>query len=56
MTQEFIVVCPKCNHKYNVHKMVYDQGSDFKMLCPLCMYRYPRKEGKIETANFPLSE
>ncbi len=56
MAQEFIVKCPQCDHKYNVHKMVYDKGPDFEMLCPLCLHRYPRKEGKIESSNFPLTE
>jgi uncharacterized Zn finger protein len=56
MAQEFYIVCPKCNHKYNVHKMIYDQGPNFLMYCPNCMHRYPRKDGKIESSGFPLSD
>jgi uncharacterized Zn finger protein len=55
MAQEFNVICPKCRYTYNVHKMIYDKGPDFLMYCPNCMERYPRKEGKIESSNFPLN-
>jgi uncharacterized Zn finger protein len=54
MPPEFYIVCPGCSHKYNVHKMIYDQGEDFVMFCPMCMKRYARKEGKVEDANFEL--
>lgn len=54
MAPEFYIICPKCGHKYNVHKMIYDKGPDFLMYCPMCMSRWPRKEGKIESANFSL--
>jgi len=56
MAQEFYIVCPQCGHKYNVHKMIYDEGPDFLMFCPACMHRYPRKEGKIESASFHLNK
>lgn len=56
MAQEFNVICPKCGYKYNVHKMIYDKGPEFLMYCPNCVHRYPRKEGKIESSNFPLHD
>ena len=40
----------------NVHKMIYDEGEDFSMFCPVCMARYPRKDGKIDAANFEIKE
>ncbi len=55
MAQEFYIECPKCNHIYNVHKMIYDQGADFLQFCPMCMARFSRKEGKIISANFPVA-
>lgn len=54
MPPEFYIVCPSCGHKYNVHKMIYDQGEDFLMFCPMCMKRYKRKEGEVAGANFDL--
>jgi hypothetical protein len=36
--------------------MIYDQGEDFLMFCPLCMTRYPRGEGKIDAANFDVKK
>src|SRR5215467_3521723 len=27
--------------------MIYDEGDDFSMFCPVCTARYPRKDGKI---------
>ena len=56
MAQEFYITCPKCQHVYNVHKMIYDKGQDFLMYCPNCMHRYPRKEGEVESANFQLAD
>jgi len=52
MAQEFYIQCPKCEHVYNVHKMIYDKGVKFLQLCPLCLNRFPRQEGKIVSANF----
>ena len=54
MAQEFYIECPKCKHVYNVHKMIYDKGPGFLMYCPNCMNRFPRKEGNIRSANFPI--
>jgi uncharacterized Zn finger protein len=56
MAQEFYMKCPACGHEYNVHKMVYDMGEDFLNLCPLCNKKFPRKEGKIVSANFPIEK
>ncbi len=56
MAQEFYIICPECEQAYNVHKMIYDKGQDFLMYCPNCMHRYPRKEGKVESANFQLAD
>jgi uncharacterized Zn finger protein len=56
MPPEFYITCPKCGHRYNVHKMIYDEGEDFSMFCPLCAARYPRKEGKIDAANFDVKK
>jgi len=56
MPPEFYITCPKCGHRYNVHKMIYDEGEDFSMFCPLCTTRYPRKEGKIDAANFDVKK
>lgn len=56
MAQEFYISCPKCGHRYNVHKMIYEEGPDFLMYCPNCMQRYPRREGKIGSSNFELRE
>jgi uncharacterized Zn finger protein len=56
MPPEFYITCPKCGHRYNVHKMIYDEGEDFSMFCPMCMTRYPRKEGKIDAANFDIKK
>jgi uncharacterized Zn finger protein len=56
MAQEFYISCPKCEQAYNAHKMIYDKGPDFLMYCPNCMNRYPRKNGKIESANFQLTD
>lgn len=52
MAKEFYIQCPKCNHVYNVHKMIYDQGVEFRQLCPLCLNRFTRKEAKIISSNF----
>lgn len=54
MAPELYITCPKCGHTYNVHRMVYDEGPEFLMFCPNCMARFPRREGKIVSANFPL--
>ena len=54
MAQEFYIECPNCKHVYNVDKMIYDGGPNFLMYCPVCLHRYPRKEGNIKTANFQL--
>ena len=35
MPPEFYITCPKCGHRYNVHKMIYDEGEDFSMFCPI---------------------
>jgi uncharacterized Zn finger protein len=56
MPPEFYITCPKCGHRYNVHKMIYDEGEDFAMFCPVCTTRYPRKEGKIDGANFEIKK
>jgi transcription elongation factor Elf1 len=56
MPPEFYITCPKCGHRYNVHKMIYDEGEDFSMFCPMCTTRYPRKEGKIDAANFDIKK
>jgi hypothetical protein len=56
MPPEFYITCPKCGHRYNVHKMIYDEGEDFSMFCPMCTTRYPRKEGKIDAANFEIKK
>jgi transcription elongation factor Elf1 len=56
MPPEFYITCPKCGHRYNVHKMIYDEGEDFSMFCPVCTARYPRKEGKIDAANFDIKK
>jgi len=56
MPPEFYITCPKCGHRYNVHKMIYDEGEDFSMFCPVCTARYPRKEGKIDGANFEIKK
>ncbi len=56
MAQEFYIECPKCKHVYSVHKSLYDKGIDFLMYCPNCMYRYPRKDGKIVSADFQLQD
>jgi predicted nucleic-acid-binding Zn-ribbon protein len=56
MPPEFYITCPKCGHRYNVHKMIYDEGEDFSMFCPVCTARYPRKEGKIDGANFDIKK
>jgi transcription elongation factor Elf1 len=56
MPPEFYITCPKCGHRYNVHKMIYDEGEEFSMFCPVCMARYPRKEGKIDAANFEIKK
>lgn len=56
MPPEFYITCPKCGHRYNVHKMIYDEGEDFSMFCPLCAARYPRNEGKIDAANFDVKK
>lgn len=55
MPPEFYIECPNCGHRYNVHKMIYDQGESFLMFCPLCMHRFERKDGNIAGANFPVS-
>jgi hypothetical protein len=36
--------------------MVYDQGEEFLMFCPVCTERYPRREGKIDAANFEIKK
>lgn len=56
MPPEFYITCPKCGHRYNVHKMIYDEGEDFSMFCPVCTTRYPRKDGKIDAANFEIKK
>lgn len=56
MPPEFYITCPKCGHRYNVHKMIYDEGEDFSMFCPICTKRFPRKEGKIDAANFDIKK
>jgi len=56
MVQGFYIVCPKCKHKYNVHKMIYDRGQNVLMYCPNCMHPYPRKDGEIDLSNFLLIE
>ncbi|MBI4317167.1 MAG: hypothetical protein HY675_01645 [Chloroflexi bacterium] len=52
MAPIFYVECPHCGHVYNVHKMVWDQGEEFLMYCPMCMARFPRSEGRIVSTNF----
>jgi uncharacterized Zn-finger protein len=54
MAQEFYIKCPFCSHVYNAGKMIYDRGEDFMQFCPMCMKKYPRKEGEIVSANFPV--
>jgi uncharacterized Zn finger protein len=56
MPPEFYITCPKCGHRYNVHKMIYDEGEEFSMFCPVCTARYPRKDGKIDAANFDIKK
>lgn len=56
MPPEFYIACPKCGHRYNVHKMIYDEGEDFLMFCPLCNARFSRKEGKVDAANFEIKK
>ena len=56
MALEAYIECPKCKHVYNIHKQIYDKGETFPMYCPMCMTLYPRKEGKILSANFPALE
>jgi hypothetical protein len=46
----------QCGHRYNVHKMIYDEGEEFSMFCPVCTARYPRKDGKIDAANFEIKK
>jgi uncharacterized protein YbaR (Trm112 family) len=56
MALEAYIQCPMCKHVYNIHKQLYDKGENFLMYCPKCMTLYPRKEGKMISANFPTSE
>jgi hypothetical protein len=56
MPPEFYITCPKCGHRYNVHKMIYEEGEEFSMFCPICTARFPRKEGKIDAANFDIKK
>jgi hypothetical protein len=56
MALEAYIECPKCKQVYNIHKQIYDKGEDFPMYCPMCMALFPRKEGKILSANFPALE
>ncbi len=48
----FEIECPKCKTRYQVTKMLWDEGPAALMYCPCCMNRYPRQEGKIISANF----
>lgn len=48
--------CPKCGTVFDVTKMVYDEGPAVLVYCPLCTARWPRQEGKVLEANFPLSQ
>jgi uncharacterized protein (DUF2225 family) len=48
------IQCPRCNTVFEVTKMLYDEGPESLIYCPLCMTRWPRREGKVIAANFPL--
>ncbi len=50
----FEIECPKCQTRYQVTKMIWDEGPQALMYCPVCMNRFPRKDGKIISANFPV--
>lgn len=50
------IQCPKCSTIFDVTKMVYDEGPQVLIYCPLCMARWPREEGKVLAANFTLRE
>ena len=50
----FEIECPKCKTHYQVTKMIWDEGAEALMYCPVCMNRFPRKDGKIISANFPV--
>jgi hypothetical protein len=54
MPPEVYIVCPKCEHEYNIHKRVYDRGPNFAMFCPLCNAEFPRQEARIAGANVPI--
>lgn len=54
MPPEAFIICPKCGHEYNIHKRVYDRGPAFRMFCPMCNAEFPRSEGRISGASFPL--
>ena len=43
MPPEFYITCPKCGHRYNVHKMIYDEGEDFFMFCPAVHHEISEK-------------
>lgn len=56
MALEFYVKCPDCGHNYNVQKKLYDLGPDFPLYCPMCLAEFPRRQGRIVSANFPVSD
>lgn len=47
------IECTKCGTVFDVTKMVYDEGSQSLIYCPLCTVRFPRQQGKIIGTNFP---
>lgn len=50
------IQCPKCSTVFDVTKMVYDEGPQTLIYCPLCTARWPREEGQVVVANFNLRE
>ena len=48
MPPEFYITCPKCGHRYNVHKMIYDEGENFSMADIEEICALGRKVGELQ--------
>lgn len=42
----FIVHCPKCDMEFYADKFLWEEGPETELICPSCLLRFKRKDGK----------
>ncbi|MBI2370889.1 MAG: hypothetical protein HYV08_11745 [Deltaproteobacteria bacterium] len=48
----FFVNCPKCDTRFYAEKAIWDEGEEGELLCPSCLHRFRRRDGKRIRAMF----